>query len=535
MKRTRLLAVSTALIGALLLSACSNASTDPAAGSGEPATSDGILRVATQEPTALVPGNSGGFFALSIAETLFSGLVNYDTETGEPVNLVAESIETDDQQTWRIKLKPGWTFQNGEPVDAESFARGWNETVSPANAWVGSTQLAGIQGYQEVNPAEGEPTAETLSGVVVDSDTELTVTLSAPNNQFLYQLAQPAFYPLPQAAIDDPESFATAPIGNGPYQITEPWTGGPEIVTERFEEYGGEKARNGGVTFKIYTGYDVAYRDFQAGEVDITNVLADDLPGATAALGDRLITGGGSNFTYLGLPTWNENYQDPRIRQALSLAIDRQAIIDALLDPTYEPLTDFAVPITTGYRDTDASGFLEYNPERAKQLWDEAGGIDGPLKITVVTGTGRDAWSEAILNQWVETFGLTDASLEFIPSENTHKALLGQEVPNAAALNSPVSNPSPSALLDRAYKTGASSNYFGYANQDFDKLVVDAAAQAAPEDTASEYEKAKDLLLEELPAIPLWSPGSATAIGENIDGYVRDPFNKSPYWQISVS
>ncbi|OZC56131.1 hypothetical protein CH289_05250 [Rhodococcus sp. RS1C4] len=530
MKRTPLIGSALLAVAAVVLTACGGGSSSEA--SGEP--SDNILRVATQKPTSIVPGNSGGYFALSVSETLFSGLVKYDSDTGEPVNLVADSIETEDQKVWDITLKDGWTFQNGEVVDAESFARGWNTTADPANAWVGSSQLAGIEGYDALNPDEGAPTADSLSGVEVTGPLSLTVTLTKPQSQFLYQIGQPAFYPLPAAALDDLEAFAAKPIGNGPYEISEPWTGGPEIKTVRYDEYGGEKAENGGVTFKIYTGYDVAYRDFQAGAVDVTALLQQDVESAKATLGDKFVQSASSNFTYLGVPTWSPAYADPRIRRALSLAIDRQGIIDALLDSSTQPLTDFSAPSGNGYRaDTDSTN-LDYDPERAKQLWDEAGGIDGQVKITVVTGTGRDEWSEAVLNQWATVLGLTDVTLEFIPSENTHAALRGRQVPNPVSLNTPVAYPSPFALLGNAYRTGGGTNYNGYSNPEFDALL-DQAAAATNEESTQFYDQAKDILLDELPNIPLWSAGRAVAVADNVEGYTEDPFNKSPFTTVTVA
>ena len=525
--------------GVAALAACGDAGGDGgdtgsgATPGGEATSGDGILRVATQTPTSLIPGNSRGFFALSLSETLFSGLLNYDPETGEPTPLVAASVETEDNIVWDITLHDGWTFHNGEPVDAASFARGWNATANPENAWVGSSQLANIAGYDELNPAEGEPTADELSGVEVIDDLHLRVTLQQAQNQFLYQIAQPAFYPLPEAALQDLDSYATAPIGNGPYQIVEPWTGGPEILTERYGDYGGEPARNGGITFKIYNGYDVSFRDFQAGEVDITGVLPADRPAAETLLGDRLVESGGTDFTYLTLPVWHETYGDASIRQALSLAIDRQAIIDALLDPSYTVLTDFGVPAQTGYRSDANAEFLTYDPDRARELWDEAGGIEGTLALTVVTGTGRDAWSEAIINQWAEVFGV-DVTLEFIPSENTHAALFGHEVPNPASLNIPVANPSPTALLSVAFATGGGSNYGGYSNPEVDDLLVQAGAAATDEEAQALFDQVKDLLLVDIPLIPLWSPGSATAVAETVGGYITDDYNRSPYWRFVV-
>lgn len=169
-----------AVVGALILSGCA-AAAQPSVDDGS--NSDAILRVGIQKPTSLIPGNSSGLFANTVVDALFDGLVDFDPQTGEPRNLVAASIESDDQATWRIEIEEGWTFHNGEPVNAESFARAWNAAADPDNAWVQGDQFSNIVGYDEVAPAEGEPTAEVMSGVVVDGSMTLTVTLKRPNSQ----------------------------------------------------------------------------------------------------------------------------------------------------------------------------------------------------------------------------------------------------------------------------------------------------------------------------------------------------------------
>lgn len=531
MRKSRLAKAAALILTLALLGAC-----------GQPAGSESTdtepIVVGTQKPTSLIPGNSRGFFALSVAETLFSGLVRYDKETGEPQNLVAASIESEDQTVWKIKLNEGWTFHNGEPVDAASFARGWNATADPDNAWLGSPFVAQIDGYDEVAPAEGEPTADELSGVEVDKEDgmALTVTLSAPNSQFPYQLGQPAYYPLPEAALDDLEGYATHPIGNGPYKLIEPWTGGEEILTTRFEEYGGEVAKNAGVTFRVYSGYDVAYRDYQAGEVDITQLLPTDSAAAKNAYPDLFFDGEVSNaMAYLSTPTYADGYNDPRIRRALSMAIDRQEIIDALFkDPSYKPATDIGVPASIGYREDACGAYCSFDPEAAKALWDEAGGVPGDLTLTVVTGTGRDAYSEAIINGWEQHLGAS-VKLNFIPSENTHASLLGKETKNPASLSRNSDYPSPLAILGAGFLTDAPSNYMFYSEPEFDKLIADAQAAPDAATSAELFDSAKNMLLKDMPIIPLWSSGANYVVSERVgESFVMDPYNKSPYSQIAV-
>lgn len=517
---------------AVVLTGCSTGTTG---GDASSADADAILSVGIQKPTSLIPGNSSGLFANTVVGALFDGLVDYDPETGETRNLVAASIETTDQKVWEIEIEDGWTFHNGEPVDAESFARAWNAAVDPDNAWVQADQFSNIVGYDEVAPAEGEPTADTLSGIVVDDDLHLTVTLSTPNSQFPFLLGRSYYSPIPAAALEDPDAFAAQPIGNGPYEMTEPWTGGDEITTEAYEDYTGEAPSNGGVTFRIYTGNDVAYTDYQAGAVDIVTLNPADIPEADAAypgLVKRSATDDWRN--YLSLPTYLPGYDDPDIRKALSMAVDRQAIIDSLLDGEAHVATDYDIPVSVGYRDDACGESCTYDPEAAKALWDAAGGIDGRLVVTSVTGTGREVWAEAIANQWADTFGV-DVTVEQVASENTWSGILGKEVQSPVALGAPANYPSPLDTLGPSYSSAGSVNGSFYDNPEFDALLADAAAAGDQADQLDLYAQAKDLLIEDTASILLWTYASTYVVSERASSYVPDSFNKGEFGSVTLT
>lgn len=531
LRRRSLLGAGAALAtAALALSACT-----PSAPASPDASTDAMLSVGIQKPTSLIPGNSSGLFANTVVGALFDGLVDYDPETGEVRNLVAESIETDDQRVWRITIADGWTFHNGEPVDAESFARAWNAAVDPDNAWAQADQFSNIEGYDDVSPAEGEPTADAMSGIVVEDSTHLTVTLKAPNSQFPYLLGRQYYSPIPEEALTDPEAFAQKPIGNGPYELAEPWTGGDQIATVAYGDYAGDAPVNGGVTFRIYTGNDVAYTDYQAGEVDIVTLNPADIPEADAAYPDlvrRTATDDWRN--YLSLPTYLAGYDDPDIRLALSMAIDRQSIIDSLLDGEASVATDYDIPVSVGYRDDACGQACEYDPAEAKRLWDAAGGIPGELAITSVTGTGREVWAEAIANQWADAFGV-DVKVQQVASENTWSGILGKEVQTPVALGAPANYPSPLDTLGPSYSANGSVNGSFYNEPEFEALLQAAAAAPELDEQLAQYAAAKDLLLRDTASVLLWTYPSTFAVSERASSWVPDPFNKGQFAGVAIT
>jgi len=131
---------------ALLAGACGGSQD-----SGAPA-GDGTISIYGTEPeNPLVPGNTTEVGGGKVVDALFTGLVEYDPRTAEPMNAVAESIETTDSTVYTITLKDGWTFHDGTPVTAQSFADAWNYTAYSPNAQQGASFFAQIEGFDQVN------------------------------------------------------------------------------------------------------------------------------------------------------------------------------------------------------------------------------------------------------------------------------------------------------------------------------------------------------------------------------------------------
>ncbi|HEX6337476.1 MAG TPA: ABC transporter substrate-binding protein, partial [Jiangellaceae bacterium] len=144
---------ATAAAVALLATACGGGDDDDgdaAEPAGEePAVSEGgTLRIYSSEPAFLVPTAADDQPSILIVRQLYSGLVDYDSE-GAPVLDLAESIESEDNQTWTIKIKDGYTFHNGEPVDADSFIRAWNYAADGDNAQNNAYFMSRIVGIDE--------------------------------------------------------------------------------------------------------------------------------------------------------------------------------------------------------------------------------------------------------------------------------------------------------------------------------------------------------------------------------------------------
>jgi ABC-type oligopeptide transport system substrate-binding subunit len=533
--------------GSLLLAACGGDGGDGAAGGGSPSASgnpDGVFSVYIGDPeNPLIPGNTNETEGGQVLDALFTGLVEYDVETNEAVYTgVAESITSDDQTTWTVTLKDGWTFHDGTPVTAQSYVDAWNYVAYSPNAQGNSYFFATIEGYADLQAPEdgGQPAAEEMSGLKVIDDRTFQVTLTSPYAQWPTTVGYTAFFPLPQAFFDDPEAFGRQPIGNGPFMATEPFREGVGITLTRYDDYGGDApAKAGGVEFRVYTEQNTAYTDLQAGQLDIVDSIPPDaIASAPDEFGDRFKTQPSSSITSLNFPLYDERYADKRVRQAISMAIDRQAIIDAIFNGTFTPATSFVSPVVSGYRD-DACEYCQFDPERANQLADAAGfDRSQPVDLWFNAGAGHDEWMQAVGNQLRENLGVEyrlrgDLQFsEYLPLQD-EKGMTGP-----FRFGWIMAYPVMENYLGPMYSSTAippnGSNSTFYSNPEFDQLIQQGNSAASDEEAIQAYQAAEDIILEDMPAAPLWYGLIQYAYSERVDNVVIDSFGRIQVEDVTV-
>ncbi|MGK2349198.1 ABC transporter substrate-binding protein [Actinomyces sp. W5033] len=335
---------------------------------------NGIITANDTEPqNALIPSNTNEVGGGRIVDLVFANLVRFETD-GTVVNEVAESIETEDNQTYTVKIKSGWTFTDGTPVTADSFIKAWNYGALLSNAHLSSYFYEVIEGFSYDKDSE-------LTGLTKIDDLTFTIKLTAPASDFKLRLGYSAFAPLPEAAFADMEAFGQAPIGNGPYKV-DSWTHDTEIVLSKNADYkGGRTVANEGITFTMYTDYDSAYNDLLADALDVIDALPDSaLSSFTEELGQRAINQPGAVVQLFAIDCESEHFkmdEEGRLRRAaLSRAINRKEICDTLYFGTRTPASDFTSPVIAGWTDdVEGNEVLTFDEAEAKSLWDQANAI----------------------------------------------------------------------------------------------------------------------------------------------------------------
>lgn len=546
MKRNKIALAGVGLLAAatMALAGCAGGNGSGEGGGGGDADTDAIITTNGSEPeNPLIPTNTNEVGGGKILDEIFAGLVYYDAE-GLPVNDMAEEITTDDPQHLTVKLKEGQTFTDGEEVTADNFIKAWNYGAQAENEHLSGYFFEDIEGFEntaDVYGAQGD-----MAGLEQVDDYTFTIALNKPASDFALRLGYSAFYPLPDAAFEDMEAFGENPFGNGPYMLAEEgaWQHDVQIDLVRNDDYEGERqAQNGGLTIKFYATEEAAYADLQGNKVDVidtipTNALAtfqDDL-------GDRAVNQPSALFQSFTIGQFLPHFDGEEgilRRQAISMAFDREEISDKIFSGTRTPAADFTSPVIDGWSDSiDGVENLEYNPEKAKELWAEADEIspwEGEFQIAYNSDGGHQAWVDAAMNSVTNTLGIEASGVAYPTLAVIREQINARTIETAARSGWQADYPGLYNFLGPLYATNAGSNDGDYSNPEFDQLLADGISDPDPDAQNATFMEAQSILLNDLPAIPLWYENVVGGFSENVDN-VTFGWNSVPlYYEITKS
>ncbi|MER5551509.1 ABC transporter substrate-binding protein [Streptomyces sp. NPDC002793] len=525
---------------ALTATACGGGDSDGGGGA------DGIVSSSWGDPqNPLEPANTNEVQGGKVLDMIFRGLVRYDPKTGEASNEIAEKIETKDSQNFTVTIKDNWTFSNGEKVTAKSFVDAWNYGAALKNNQKNAYFFQYIDGYDKVHPESGKASADTLSGLEVVNGTTFTVKLSQKFSLWPDTLGYAAFAPLPKAFYTDHDAWLAKPVGNGPYTVDQ-YAKGSSMNLRRWDDYpGDDKAQNGGIDLKVYTDNNTAYTDLTAGNLDLVDdVPASQLKNVEADLGDRYINTPAGIIQTLAFPFYEKEWDTPgavKVRQGLSMAINRDQITDQIFQKTRTPATDWTSPVLGdegGYKKGLCGPACEYDKAEAKKLIEEGGGIPGgQLKISYNADTGsHKEWVDAVCNSINNVMG-------------NNKACVGGPVGTFADFRSQVSTqkltgawragwqmdyPLIQNFLQPLYYTNAPSNDGKWSDQKFDDLIDKANAESDKAKAVSTFQDAEKVLVEQMPVIPLWYQNGSAGYSDRVENVSLNPFSVPVYDQIKV-
>jgi len=227
----------------------------------------------------------------------------------------------------------------------------------------------------------------------------------------------------------------------------------------------------------------------------------------------------------LAFPTYDKAFSNVDVRRATSMATDRQATMDQVFQSSQKAATSFVSPVVGGYRDNTCGANCEYKPAEAKSLYQSAG---GPAKLTIGYNAdgGHKDWVDATCNQLktnlgVQCVGQPEAKFADLLTKVEKKQSVGM-----FRMGWVMDYPSMENYLGPLYTTGGSSNYYGYSNAEFDKLVQAGREAKTPDEAIAKWQAAEDLLAKDVPVLPLRYGQNNYGVSTKVKNVEIDLFNR---------
>jgi oligopeptide transport system substrate-binding protein len=474
----------------------------------------------------------------NVLSALFEGLVAEDPVDLHPVPGVAESwTVSTDGQTYTFTLRANARWSNGDPVTAQDFIASWRRMLTPSLGADNANLLYVIQGAEAFSKGHA---GFAQVGLVAPDARTLRVTLEHPTPYFLSLLNHTAWFPVHLATLarhgsttqrGNPWARPGRLVGNGPFNLTS-WRIGQEIVVGKSPTYwDAAHVRLAAVHFHAIDSVDAEERAFRAGQLHLTESLPPgkidayrrDAPGLLRI--DPLL---GTYFYRLN--TRRPFLSDSRIRRALALAVDREAIVGNILRGGQLPAHAFTPPGTAGY--TPTAGIAS-DCNEARRLLAEAGYPGGKglpaFELLFNSSETHRAVAEAIQEMWRRELGLAIQ----LSNQELKSTLDARRAGNFQILRSvwTADYADPSSFLD-IWATASGNNYTGWSSPAYDALLFTAARTADATARNRIFQQAEALLLDDAPCIPIYHYTHVFLIQPSVRGWSPTLLDHHPYKHV---
>ena len=485
------------------------------------------LRLAIGAPASLDPRDLDTPDALLLASQLFDGLVEYEPVTSELLPAVAESWRVlDGGRRLLFRIREGVTFHDGSPLTADSFVTAWNRLADPVATTPFAFLLESVEGFQKY---QEELSTTRLSGLNATSPRTLEVRLTRTWPDFVALLGHPALSPVPTPA--PPETFATQPIGNGPYRIVGPLAPGSPIRLESFSGYYGQPAAVSSLEYRTFDAPEDGWPEFLSGELDLAEIPAGVLPDATSKFGSQGVVPV-ARVLYCGFNEQDPRFQKARLRTAVSLGIDRQDLVDRVFSRLPEAATSIVPPTIPGH-DADACGErCDHDADRASALARALPKKSRTFALDYAASSAGDRLASAVTAQ------LHDIGLRVTPRPHVaeeYETVLEEGAHEMFCLVWVADYPRQQALLEPLLASDSVDNRAGVEDAALDALLVEARASLNAAARQRLYAEAERQALSAMHVIPLVWFRAHIAVQPHVGGFFLDPLGRYDASRLTVA
>ncbi|MND14265.1 Periplasmic oligopeptide-binding protein precursor [compost metagenome] len=486
-----------------------------------------LVRNNGSEPSSLDPHKVESDVEFNIISDLFDGLVSVSL-AGEIQPRLAAKWDNKDNTVWTFHLRPGVTWSDGTAITAQDIVWSWQRLVSPATASPYASYPGNMHIVNAQDIAQGKKTPDTL-GVKALDDATLEVTLSQPNAAFLPMLAHPSLVPIDKVLVSRFGEKWTKPehmVTSGAYKLSR-WVVNERIVAERNPRYWDNAATViNKVTYLPISSEAADVNRYKAGEIDIVFTLPiNQFTQLKKTMGEQLNVSPQLATYYYEFNTTRPPFNDPRVRLALNMALDKDIIAEKVLGQGQRPAWLISQP--------DIGGVKLHNPDyaswprdkriaEAKKLLSEAGYNDShPLVFNLLYNTSESHQRVAIAasSMWKKNLGV-EAKLQ---NQEWKTMLDTMHTHNFDAVRYAwIADYDDAATFLNNFRTGDSENTSQYSNPAYDEALRNAAKAPDVATRGKFYQQAEDLLGKDVPAVPVYHYVRTHLVKPWVGGFTPD-------------
>lgn len=501
----------------LVIAACSNDST-PESITDEPtsqATAEDVQIGVASDPVSLDPHGANEAVANTINAAIYDGLVYLDSNSNIQLRL-AESLEQIEDTVWEAKIREGVYFHDGSELNAEAVKLSLDrvrdpEVASPVAFLFGMVTEVRVVDEYTVHIETEFPFAPLPSHLAHTAGSIISPTLIEQSYEDLANGGNPF------AAVNE------QPSGTGSFKF-ENQDPGNSVSLSKNEEYWGEDAANvDELTFRVIPESATRIAELETGGIDINlTVFPSDITRLESNTETKVQQINSARLAYLGFNTEVEPFDDVNVRRAIHMAIDKDALVQGIIDGAGIPAHGPISPRINGYSDNINS--IEYDLEEAKSLLAEAGYADG-FDVTLLTDDNRERQDLAVaLQAQLSELGITVSIDTYEYGTYLERAGLGQSEIFLGSWGT--------VTLDADYglypvfhsdNVGAPGNRSRIVNAELDELLEAARQESDYKTRVNLYEEVQNKLAEESPYAYLYFPDNLSSVRSEVEDFWQYP------------
>lgn len=455
-----------------------------------------------QEAVGLDPHKVTAASSFQVIAQVYNQLVELDEEYS-PQPELAESWENPDDTTFIFHLRHGVKFHNGREMTSADVKYSFERITDEATASPWASQLASIDSIE------------------TPDDYTVVVNLSEPYGAFMPTLANLWAAVVPQEAVEEFGDLQSEMVGTGPFMLEE-YVPDTETVLKSFEDYWGGAPLLNGITYRILPDEAARLAALRTGEIDMTSISDPTAVGlASRSEGVHVVSQPTTDYYLWGFNTEREPLNDVRVRQALSLAVDRQAMLDAVLfgeglvsGPIVPTLGEWSVPV-------DDLPYYDVDIDRAKELLTDAGYPDGfDISITASPAYPQFISIALVLQQQLKAINV-NATLDQVEWGTFINKWIERDFDTFVSYNG--SGNDPDRALYPALVTGGSVNAFQFSNPDVDRLLEEGRTTVDRSERMGVYAQAQQLIAEQAPLLFLFTRTEYVGLRDAVHNFELSP------------